>query len=913
MSFGRQFVVSALALLFALPATPSAIGAEAKPAATATIAANKPASQPAAVSVAIPAIPATSPAVAPDYDKQIHPFLVAHCIKCHGAAKEESGLRLDSVAAMLKGGYAGPAVVAGQGKTSRLVSAMLGKDDLSVMPPEGPKMKADDVAMITRWIDAGARGSQLAAIASQPNATAKPNDHWAYKPIRVGELPKNANAAWARNPLDRFVLAKLEAAGFAPSPEADRATLIRRLSLDLIGLLPTPAEVEAFVYDNAPDAYEKLVERLLASPHYGERWGRHWLDAARYADSNGYTIDSGRSIWKYRDYVINALNADLPFDKFTIEQIAGDMLPGATQQQLIATGFHRNTLVNEEGGTDKEQFRVEAVIDRVSTVGTVWLGLTVACARCHDHKYDAISQREFYRMFALLNSCEEPMLSFPTEHQAKEEPALLAEIAQVTKRLGDVEASSPGRQRDWEKTLRTQIEKLRTEGDLPEVVGVLDDVSKALTIAEEKRTEVQKTLLADKWRKFDPERRPLDVQLAELNAKHKQLKAKITTTLIVREMAKPRECYIHIRGDFLRKGTNVEPGTLAVLPPLSSEKPQATRLDMARWLVDPKNPLTPRVTVNRIWQQYFGVGLVGTENDFGTQGDRPTHPELLDWLADRFVRGDGSQTGAWSQKGVHRLIVTSATYRQSSAMRPELLERDPYNKLLARQSRIRLEAETIRDAALSASGLLTREVGGPGVYPPQPEGIYAFTQNKKFWPATTGTDRYRRGMYTYFWRSSPYPFLMTFDAPDANAACTRRVRSNTPLQALTLANDPAFVEMAAGTANRILREAPASSDADRIAYAFRVCFAREPKPIEVERLHRYLIAERSAPPVVVVSAAASASKTAAPANPQANVAAVATTVASASAAAKEKPPVDLAAWSAVARVLLNLDEFITRE
>jgi cytochrome c553 len=861
-------------------------------------------------------------AAAPDYEKQIHPLLAAHCVKCHGPTKEESGLRLDSLAGMLKGGYAGPAIEAGQGAKSRLVAAMLGKDDLSIMPPDGPKMKADDIAMVTRWIDAGAIGPKLATIAAGPTTAAKSADHWSYKPVRVGELPKVANTTWARNGIDRFVLAKLEAAGLAPSPEANRSTLIRRLSLDLTGLLPSPAEVEAFQYDNSPDAYEKLVDRLLASPHYGERWGRHWLDAARYADSNGYTIDSGRSIWKYRDYVINALNADLPFDKFTIDQIAGDMLPNATQDQQVATGFHRNTLVNEEGGTDKEQFRVEAVVDRVSTVSTVWLGLTVACARCHDHKYDAISQREFYQLFALLNNCEEPLLQFPTEHQAKELPALQAEFDSVTKRLGDVEKSSPGRQREWEKTLRSQIEKLKADGDSAEIVGALDDVSKALMTAEGKRTEPQKLLLAEKWKKFDPERLPLDAHLAELNAKLKQLKSKITTTLIVREMPQPRESYIHIRGDFLRKGTTVTGGTLASLPALKTEKASATRLDLARWLVDPKNPLTPRVTVNRMWQQYFGTGLVATENDFGTQGDRPTHPELLDFLADRFVRGGeasvaNAKSSPWSQKALHRLIVTSATYRQSSAMRPELLERDPYNKLLARQSRTRLEAETIRDAALTASGLLARDVGGPSVYPPQPEGIYAFTQNKKFWPATTGPDRYRRGMYTYFWRSGPYPFLVTFDAPDANAACTRRIRSNTPLQALTLANDPAFVEMARGAALRILSEAPGSSDVDRLAYAFRVCFAREARPVEIERLHRYLIAERSAP-VPVVSSAAASSATAGPAKLQANAAASATTPATNGAAAVlpapvEKPSPEVIAWTSVARVLMNLDEFIVRE
>ena len=870
----------------------------------------------ATVRAAAPQAAATPASSATQFDARVAPILAAHCTKCHGAEKQESGLRLDSAAAVRTGGYSGPAVVPGKSSASILIQVVTGKGDLSAMPPKGPRLTAADVATLAEWIDAGAPAGAAPA-ASATADVSKKSDHWAFQPVRAAQPPGVKNERWVRNPIDRFVLARLEASGLEPSAEADRGALLRRLSLDLVGLPPTPAESYAFLFDNSPDAYEKVVDRLLASPHYGERWGRHWLDAARYADSNGYTIDSGRSIWKYRDYVINALNADLPFDRFTIEQIAGDMLPEATLEQKIATGFHRNTLVNEEGGTDKEQFRVEAVVDRVSTVGTVWLGLTVGCARCHDHKYDPLSQREFYQLYSLLNNCEEPTLSFPTEHQAREEPALLAEIAQVKKRLDDVLINSPGRRREWERTVRNEIAALRKNESTPEVLDLLADFATALDTPEEKRSDEQKKLIDEKFRPNDVERNVLEPQLTELQAKLKQLKAKITTTLVVREMAAPRPAFIHVRGDFLRVGASVTPGALAVLPELKPAGAQATRLDLARWLVDGRNPLTPRVTVNRIWQQYFGAGLVATENDFGAQGDRPTHPELLDWLADALRSGaDRRAPRPWSLKQLHRLIVTSAVYRQSSAARADLAAKDPYNKLLGRQARIRLEAETIRDAALAAAGLLDASIGGPGVYPPQPEGIYAFTQQRKFWQTSAGGDRYRRGMYTYFWRSSPYPFLMTFDAPDANAACTRRIRSNTPLQALTLANDRAFVEMAAGVARRVLAEG-SRSEAERTSYAFRLCLAREPNSVEAERLARFVAAQRAA--FSKDPAAAAALLSGDPSPTAAAGAATGAQPATGAKAATEPTPtadpqtIDTAAWTAAARVLLNLDEFITRE
>lgn len=811
--------------------------------------------------------------------RDVKPILVANCYKCHGPDKQESGFRLDRAADLLAGGNSGPAIVAGNVDESLLIRAVMGAEDVTKMPPKGPPLEPAQIDLLKRWVADGAKvPSDTAAPAAQ-----RSSDHWSFQPLARSVPPAVKHQDKVRSPIDAFVLARLEAAGLEPSGEADRATLIRRLSLDLIGLPPTVDEVERFVADTASDAYDRLVEGLLASPHYGERWGRHWLDVARYADSNGYTIDSGRSIWKYRDWVIGALNRDLPFDQFTIEQLAGDMLEGHNADQEIATGFHRNTLVNEEGGTDPEQFRVEAVVDRVSTTGAAFLGLTLGCARCHDHKYDPISQREFYQLFAVFNNCDEPALSVPTDQQAKELPALLAELEQFEKRLADVDANAPGRQSEWERKLVESLAAAPADGGgssggsqdtrkLPEPA-----VREALAVARDQRTPKQAELLQQEFQKVDPERLPLAMHIAELKQSKKQVAASITTTLVVHERKKPRETHIHVRGDFLHPGAIVRPGVPAVLPPLVPRGETADRLDFARWLVEPRNPLTPRVTVNRLWQAYFGQGLVATENDFGLQGERPTHPELLDWLAGQLIES------GWSLKAMHHLIVTSATYRQSSRMRADLVAADPYNKWFGRQQRLRLEAEAIRDAALATSGLLTREIGGPGVYPPQPQGIYRFTQQVKFWGEKQNADRFRRGMYTYFWRSSPYPFLKTFDAPDAVVACTRRPRSNTPLQALTMANDPAFYEIARGFAARLLEE-PAACDAERIRVAFRRCLAREPSAGELASLTEYLDSQCR------------------------RVGAPATEDPVADARARQ-----IEGWTMLARVLLNLDEFITRE
>ena len=790
------------------------------------------------------------------FESDVRPILKHNCQACHNEKTRSSGLSLASRESVLTGGNRGAALKAGSPAESLLVHAVEQSGDLK-MPPSG-KLQPEQIAAIRRWIEMGAPWPAESAAANKPKGA----DLWSLKPVVRTDPPPVKDAAWVRNPIDQFILARLEKEHLKPSPEAAKSTLLRRVSLDLTGLLPSPQEIADFVSDSRPDAYERVVDRLLASSHYGELWGRHWLDVARYADSDGYTIDAPRQMWKYRDWVINALNRDMPFDEFTIEQIAGDLLPNPTVDQLIATGFHRNTASNYEGGIDFEQYRVEAVVDRVATTGAAFLGLTLGCARCHDHKFDPISQREFYQLFAYMNSVDEiaseaerfdfnrPILEVPSPEEIARQKAFQAQWSALSKELIAY--------------VRELAARPRKAGDP------------------------------------DPSKDPALIERVNNLRDLRKRQPKVTTTLIMRERPQPRESYIHLGGDFTRKGAIVKPAIPAVLPQLPSTA--TSRLDLAKWLVDPRNPLTSRVTVNRVWQTYFGKGIVDTENDFGAQGAKPTHPELLDWLASEFVRQN------WSQKAIHRLIVTSATYRQSSKQRPEIEEADPYNKLLARQNRLRLEAELIRDAGLSASGLLTDTVGGPSVYPPIPDGALAVTQVKQDWPVAAGPDRYRRGLYTFFRRSAVYPGLLVFDAPDATATCTRRVRSDTPLQALTTLNDESFLEFAEGLAERILKEAP-STDQERLNYGFLLTVGRTPKPEEAEGLRRYLarrLDEYKTNPSLATQLVFKGGKfkpDGLPENPPPEK------------LAKNLPP-DLpllAAWTGVSRVLLNLDDFLTRE
>ena len=822
-----------------------------------------------------------SPAV--DYLRDVKPILAANCYRCHGPDEQESGLRLDSGATALEGGNAGPALVPGKSAESLLIQAVTGaSDEVSRMPPEdeAEALSAENIGILRRWIDGGAAFPE----SEDPAPPAKfESDHWSFQPIRRPPLPAVTNSRWMRTPVDAFILARLEERGIAPSPAADRATLIRRLSLDLVGLPPSPAEVDQFVRDARPDAYERLVDRLLSSPRYGERWGRHWLDQARYADSDGYTNDVAREMWRYRDWVIDAVNRDAPFDQFTIEQFAGDMLPEATLEQQIATGFHRNTQRNREGGSDAEQYRVEAVVDRVSTTGVVFLGLTLGCARCHDHKYDPISQREFYEIFAFLNNQDEPQITVPLESRLRDDlQAVQQQVAAANKELLSYDAANAPRQAEWEAEIVAKINS-------PAGSDIDADLAKVLSVDGKERTEEQRRAVAAAFQMSDPERIKLAERLDNLKKRESALlKQTTTTTLVMKELAKPRQAYIHLRGEFLRKGKSVDPYTPRVLPPLPEQVESPNRLDFARWLVADDNPLTPRVTVNRSWLHFFGVGIVETENDFGQQGALPTHPELLDWLASEFIES------GWSMKRLHRLIVNSAVYRQSSHMRPELAEIDAKNALLARQNRVRLEAEVIRDSALEAAGLLSAKVKGPSVFPPQPEGVMKMTRNpNRKWVVSTGEDRFRRGMYTYFWRSTPHPFLKLFNAPESNTTCTRRDRSNTPLQALTLLNDEAFVEAAQALAVRVLSEGSRRTADENLEHLFELALARRPEAAEFAALRDLLAAELADPASVDELQIFPGAQR--------------------HAAAAGVDPQQLAAWATVARAVLNLDEFITRE
>ncbi|MBL8215856.1 MAG: PSD1 domain-containing protein [Bryobacterales bacterium] len=761
---------------------------------------------------------------------KVRPVLETQCLGCHNPKLRMANLSLASRADVLAGGKRGTVVVPGKPRESRLLAAVRQEGNLR-MPPSS-RLADGEIAALEAWIQAGAPWPENVA-AKVPGKL----NHWAFvTPVRPSE-PAVRQRGWVRTPVDSFVLARLEKEGIAPSAEAEATTLVRRLYLDLLGLPPTPEETAAFLDDRRPDAWPRLVEKLLASPHYGERWGRRWLDQARYADSDGGSRDEPRQIWRYRDWVIQALNADMPFDQFVVEQLAGDLLPNPTHSQLIATGFHRNSPIQIEAGTDREQYRVEAVVDRVDTTGTVLFGMSVGCARCHDHKFDPISHREYYQLFAFFNS---------TDDWGNDRPRYNARYNNLVHVQGPLLEFAP-----------------------VDVIATRDRVLARLVELDEK--------LDDYKREKKP--KPDDAFVKEIEAEvavlRKQLPKGLEGSMIQRELPAPRETRTMPGGDYLAKGEPVQPGVPAFLHPLQKTSARANRLDLARWMVDPRNPLLARVVVNRIWQEYFGAGLVATENDFGTQGTPPTHAELLDWLATELVRS------GWSQKAVHRAIVNSAVYRQSSKVKPNVMERDPRNQLLSRQTRLRLDSEIVRDVALSASGLLTTRVGGPSVFPPQPEAAMSASQIKKTWKASTGADRYRRGMYTFFWRVTPNPALVVFDAPNAMVACTRRNRSNTPLQALTLLNDTAFHEFAQATGARLVREA--QGDAARLDRAYELALSRKPSAPERERLQRWLAQERDA---------------------------LASKPEEAKALAAD---LEVALWTSLARVLLNTDEFITRE
>lgn len=822
---------------------------------------------------AAPQAPSAAEAIS-FFESEIRPILHTRCSQCHNDRLRTSGLSLASREGLLEGGKRGPAISVDRPSESLVLAALLQSETLS-MPPDG-KLPDAKIAAIERWIELGAPWPEPSAKPS-PAASAA---HWSFQAIRRPQPPSVSRPAWARNPIDRFILARLEAAGLRPSAEASATTLVRRVHLDLTGLPPAPDVVREFVEDTAPHAYERMVERLLDSPAYGERWGRHWLDIARYADSNGYNADGLREIWMYRDWVIDALNRDLPFAQFAIEQLAGDMLPDPSKQSIVATGFHRNTLLNLEGGVDFEQYRVESVVDRVDVTGIAFLGLSLGCARCHDHKYDPISQREFYEFFAFFNNIDElsgafknsegrarayePVLEFGSDEQYLRREAIKAQIKAMQAELSAYQKTLLARQPEWEASL--------TEA---QIAALPLGVQRILRKAPEDRLEGRRVFVRNEFLAQDPGMQERRKAIAAVGA----LLPKVPSTLVMRELPEPRPTHILLQGEFLHKGERVFAGTPAVLPPLEGENPN--RLDLAHWIVSRDNPLMPRVTVNRVWQRYFGQGIVATENDFGTQGEPPTHPALLDWLATEFVDND------WSLKALHRLIVTSATYRQASGHRADLAAADAGNRLLGRQNRLRVESEIVRDLALSASGMLTHEIGGPSVFPAQPPGVMI----RKPWPESKGKDRYRRGLYTHFWRTSPHPGLMVFDSPDALTTATRRNRSNTPLQALTLLNDTGFHEFAQGLARRVVEDHPEGGVTERAAHAFRICLARSPSADELATLANFASAQLDEFQTYPERARGILTL----------------------GSREGEEPAELAAWATLASTLMNLDEFITRE
>ena len=678
--------------------------------------------------------------------------------------------------------------------------------------------------------------------------------HWAFAPRVRPPPPAVQNPSWPRGPIDRFVLARLEKAGLTPSPEANRFALVRRLSLDLRGLPPTLAEVDAFLQDESPYAYERVVDGFLADPAYGEKMATDWLDLARFGDTNGYQDDGIRSMWPYRDYVIEAFNANLPYDQFTRENLAGDLLPNATLQQKIASGFNRNHRFNEEGGSDPEEFLVVYAVDRTNATATTWLGLTFECAQCHDHKYDPISQKEYYQLYAFFNSVKDEL----GVSKARRQPPY-------------VMLPTP----DQEKKMRELDVSLRHVAEERKVY--LETQETGTTAWEQLRRSILVLFERTLWRLAE---RRWDLEEAK-----KRVDRDIATTFVMEPSAPRRQAFILRRGSFQDKGDPVSPDVPVILPPLKSER--RDRLALARWLTDPDHPLVTRVVVNRVWKQLFGVGIVKTVNDFGTRGDLPSHPALLDWLTTEFVRL------GWDVKALQRLIVMSATYRQNAARQGAGVDVDPENRLFWRAPRYRLGAEEIRDNALAIAGLLSSKIGGPSVMPYQPANYFADKSGDWRWAPSPGDDQYRRGLYTFWRRTTPYPTLMIFDAPSREVCTAERPRTNTPLQALVTLNDPVFVEAARAFAQRVLVKGPEPEE-EKLVFGFRVALAYHPSAQQIAVLRDVLHAERARYRADLEAAAELVHQGQYPQPADLDV-------------------VEIAAWMSVTSVLLNLDETITRE
>ncbi len=997
-----------------------------------------------------------------DFRRDVRPILSDNCFLCHGPddKRRKADLRLDRRADAFREKEGVTPVVAGNPEKSDLYRRLVTKDVDDHMPPakSGKKLTEKQIETVREWIAQGARWS----------------DHWAFVPPERPALPGVKSKDRLRNPVDAFIFSRLEREALAPSPEAGRETLLRRLSLDLAGLPPAAADLDAFLADARPDAYERQVDRLLASPHYGERWARFWLDGARYADSDGFEKDKPREAWFYREWVINAFNRDLPYDRFIIEQIAGDLLPGAGQEQVVATGFLRNSMVNEEGGVDPEQFRMEAMFDRMDAIGRGILGLTIQCAQCHSHKFDPLTHDEYYRLFAYLNNAHEACVTVYTPAEVMARAGVLREIRGIEEDLRHKEPEWRAKMRAWEEAVRggqpewtvvtPAVDEISTGGqkylpmgdgsvlaqsyaptkhkvkltfksELDAVTGfrlelltdpnlprhgpgrsvkgtgaltefeveagpadgskppakvkivsatadletpekpldaIYDDksgkkrvtggvafaidgkdetawgidngpgrrnqprkavfvpekpiafkggavihvylkqnhggwnsddnqncnlgrmrisitsapdpvvdplpavVRSILSIPEERRTPAQGDAVFSSWRTVVPEWKEANEMIEEAWKRHPEG----ATQLALEEREMARGTHVLLRGDFLKPDRAVAPGVPAFLNPLAPDAPP-NRLTFAKWLVDRKSPTTARAIVNRAWQGCFGTGLVSTSEDLGSQAETPSHPELLDWLAVEFMdRG-------WSFKTLLRTIVTSSAYRQSSKATPETLARDPANRLLARGPRFRVDGEAVRDIALAASGLLNEKIGGPSVCPPAPESLFQppVSYGPKVWKEEKGEERYRRALYTFRYRSVPYPALQAFDTPNGDASCVKRTRSNTPLQALTLLNEPLFVECARAFGAKTLAEGGAT-DAERLEWAFRRCTARRPDEKEKAVLLGFLARQKER---------------------------LAGKESQLKELAGEGATPERGAWTALARVLLNLDETITKE
>ncbi len=987
-----------------------------------------------------------------DFSRQIQPILARKCFTCHGPDEghREADLRLDLSAAAIE--Y--EAIVPGKPEESSLIERIFSEDPELIMPPvtSHDQLKDEEKELLRQWIKQGAEYKE----------------HWAFIPPKQPKPPVVKNNNWPRNEIDYFVLARLERQRLAPAKQADRYTLIRRLYLDLIGLPPTPQQADEFVNSKDPQAYEKLVDHLLNSKHYGERWARLWLDLARYADTNGYEKDRKRSIWPYRDWVIRAINADMPFNQFTIEQLAGDMLPDANLDQLIATGFHRNTMLNEEGGIDPLEYRYYAMVDRIATTGTVWLGLTTGCCQCHSHKYDPISHTDYYRMMALMNNADEPDQIIPDKSVERKRQKILEEldnaIAELPNQFPAAANEKPtveNRKKHLEQKyqqwldeqravavkwqviqpvkMKTNLPRLElledgsifstgdiTKRDLFELLFPLDQISGPITAvrlevlpddrlpargpgrayyegrkgdfflseltamhnkqpasfadgsvsygkisigngtaeaknlfdgngstgwstsgkegeahhlvltfkepvspkgtlaismlferhfaaslgrfrfsvttqkkpiqAKKHPVEIEELLTRSVDSLTEKDREQLHRQfllvtaeLAEARKKIKEIRAKLPenpTTMVFRERPadNPRKTYRHHRGEYLSPKEEVTAGVPALFPPLGKDE-TANRLAFAKWLVSEKNPLVARVVVNRQWQAFFGFGIVRSPDDFGTQSDLPTHPLLLDWLATEFVKR------GWSRKELHRLIVNSATYRQSAQVSEQALQADPDNRLLARGPRMRVDAETVRDLLLSSSGLLSEKMYGPSVYPPQPASVTALSYGSMKWPVSQGENRYRRSLYTFSKRTTPFAAFTTFDAPTGENCTVRRDRSNTPLQALTLLNDEMYQEMAIALAKLTVAKfatqehSPRELVRQRTVYLFRRLLTRPPSKDEAEMVIDFYNAQLQRLNQSEIKAA--------------------------DILGEKEASNELAAWELVARALINLDETIT--